>query len=365
MVHNVVFKVTRACNLACRYCYVNHGKHQIASRSTVRSVIGASTRLDADTVSFIWHGGEPLLAGLNFFVDAIAAQQTVAVGSGKRFVNSLQTNGTLVTYEFAAFLKEHDFSVGVSLDGPPSLHDSQRMSLDGMGSYQRALEGYRRLKQHDLKLGIVSVIDPVSPPEVESFLDWLEEIEVDSVSLNPLFAKLTSSRGNYPQFLISLKEALDKRRSRIRVRELIFTGTSVKEREEMGIFHACHPGWPCYESISAVDEEGFIYFGCDRFMEDGAGRAGKAFRLGHVDEGGFKKALASEKFSQLALLLEEQKDRCASKCSLFKTCDGGCVADWLFSQDATCERPNALYCQGVRALIDARAQATSVASSEI
>lgn len=355
MFHHVVFKVTHACNLACRYCYATREKVGIASRTTLRAAIRSAVQLDADTINFIWHGGEPLLGGVDFFAEAVSIQADVAAWSGKRFLNSLQTNGTLVTPAFAEFFRRHEFAVGISLDGPPPRHDLERLTPGGAGSYERALKGYQTLKEAGLKPGIVCVIDPVSPPQSDLFLDWLSDIGAESISLNPLFAKRSKRYGDYPVFLTSLKDALDRRESRVRVRELVLAGTTVEDRERMGLLDSCRPGWPCYESISSVDEQGYIYFGCDRFMDTGLPGTEAVYRLGHVENGGFRKALTSKRFSRLSALVDKQAQACASVCDLFSTCDGGCLADWIFSQEeCDSERPNGIFCQAVRAITKSR-----------
>ena len=168
-------------------------------------------QLDADTVNFIWHGGEPLLAGIDFFAEAVLLQKAVADGTGKHFQNCLQTNGTLVNPDFAEFFRKNDFSIGVSLDGPEPVHDANRLSLERKGSYEPALRGYQTLKAGGVKTGVICVIDPIYPPKTEMFLDWLEEIGATSVSLSPLFAHRADLHGDYPLFLRSLKEALHHR----------------------------------------------------------------------------------------------------------------------------------------------------------
>ena len=327
------------------------------SGSTLRSLINSAVQLDADTVNFIWHGGEPLLAGLEFFSDAVSIQAAVKEGTGKRFLNSLQTNGTLVNSSFAEFFKRHKFFVGLSLDGPAFIHDNNRSSNRG-GSYEQSLRGYKTLKDADVDPGIVCVVDPNSLPEIDMFIDWLEDIGADSVSLNPIFAKRAEPPGNYPIFLGSLKDAITCRHSQIRIRELIFPGTTTAEREKMGIMNACHPGWPCYETISTVDEEGYIYFSCDRFLDNHLSKK-EVYRLSHVENGGFRKALASDQFSKLSALAKSQQEICMSVCSLFLTCDGGCVADWmLLPNKQAMKRPNVVYCQGVRTITNSRSQMT-------
>ena len=89
--------------------------------NVVRDYIAAN---DVPEVQFVWHGGEPLVMGLDFYRKALEFQQKYA--GGKTVHNSLQTNGTLLTREWARFFKEHDFLLGVSIDGPQDIHDRFR-----------------------------------------------------------------------------------------------------------------------------------------------------------------------------------------------------------------------------------------------
>jgi radical SAM protein with 4Fe4S-binding SPASM domain len=356
MIHHVVFKVTHGCNLACDYCYAIRSTIEIASRETLHATMKSAVQLDADTVNFIWHGGEPLLAGLDFFVEAVDLQAAITARAGKRFRNAVQTNGTLMTPEFAAFFRQHDFAVGVSLDGPAAYHDRHRASPGGARSYGRALKGYQALIEAGVTPGVVCVIDPVSPPEIEMLLDWAAEIGLTSLSLNPIFRKRTAPDGAYPIFITSLQAALQRRNSKLRVRELLLAGTTVEDRERMGLLDACHPGWPCYESISGVDEQGIIYFGCDRFLDTGAVPQ-KAYQIGSVQNGGFRKALTSPQFARLAAVADGHKQVCASVCHLASTCDGGCVADWMLAPEArAAARPEVVFCRAASAAADARSE---------
>jgi uncharacterized protein len=93
----------------------------------VRGYIGAVT---GDEVVFSWQGGEPTLMGLDFFRKAMALQKQYAK-PGQRIENDLQTNGTLLDEEWVAFLKEHRFLVGLSIDGPREIHDHYRVTNRG------------------------------------------------------------------------------------------------------------------------------------------------------------------------------------------------------------------------------------------
>ena len=120
------------CNLACRYCYYldkaglypDTARHQMSDElleEFTRQYIAAQTQRE---VLFTWHGGETLLRPLSFYQKALKLQQKYA--NGHLIDNCLQTNGTLLTDEWCRFLKDNNWLVGVSIDGPQRFHDAYR-----------------------------------------------------------------------------------------------------------------------------------------------------------------------------------------------------------------------------------------------
>lgn len=145
------------CNLACEYCYYRAKAAWFPGR-TPRMDHGTLERVTAayleahpgPEVTFGWQGGEPLLMGVEFFRQAVALQRRYA-RPGQRIANTLQTNGTLLNDEWAAFLAEQGFLVGLSIDGAPHLHDRYRRDAGGQPSYQRAVAGLRALQRHGVE----------------------------------------------------------------------------------------------------------------------------------------------------------------------------------------------------------------------
>ncbi|MGR5268887.1 radical SAM protein [Vibrio astriarenae] len=109
------------CNLDCSYCYyLNHNSGCGDPMSDEQLKLVIKNHIDSQpkhskTVDFIWHGGEPLLRGRAFFQNVVLYQKQQA--GTKRIMNTIQTNGTLINESWAAFFKQHNFMVGISLDG--------------------------------------------------------------------------------------------------------------------------------------------------------------------------------------------------------------------------------------------------------
>lgn len=154
-----------ACNLACEYCYYlakqayYPGSGLRMGEETLAAITSAYLAVHpGPEVVFGWQGGEPLLAGLAFFRKAVALQEQCA-RPGQRVLNTLQTNGTLVTDEWAEFFAAHAFLVGVSIDGPPDLHDHYRRDRGGGPSHARAVAGLRVLQQRGVECNALATVN--------------------------------------------------------------------------------------------------------------------------------------------------------------------------------------------------------------
>lgn len=345
LIYTIVVKPTMRCNLRCGYCYSSdlHGTRM--SPGVLETLLDTAAELEADVVNIVWHGGEPLLAGMEFFRRAVTKQRELCGATGVHFVNALQTNGTLVTDDWAKFFAEHKFDIGVSLDGPAWIHDANRPGAGGRNSYDLAFAGFNRLRAAGNSPGVMSVIDPAAPPPVHDYFQWLKELKFPSLSLSPIFGNRAALSTNYGKFIADLFAALGAvgRAGAVREAHTLARGA----RGTTGVWDACHPGWPCYETTSAVDPEGNIYFACDRFM-DGPGSV--AHRVGHVASTGFRNIGANRTFRLLAERANHSLTHCNANCSHAKTCSGGCIADWMLSPPLTAAlRPKVAFCEGVAA----------------
>lgn len=124
------------CNLDCRYCYYLdksrlYGGHEpvMSEELLERAIRDYLSTCETPEVTFNWHGGEPLMAGLDFYRKAVALEKKYA--DGKIVHNTLQTNGTLITPEWADFFTAENFLIGLSIDGPEHIHDTYRSSKTG------------------------------------------------------------------------------------------------------------------------------------------------------------------------------------------------------------------------------------------
>ena len=125
--------------------------------TVIREYIAAN---DVPEVTFNWHGGEPLVLGLDFYRKAMDLERKYA--DGKTVFNTLQTNGTLLTPEWADFFRENHFLVGISIDGPRDLHDKYRKDQGGLGTFDKVLRGISLLRAHGVAFNTMTTVNKAS-----------------------------------------------------------------------------------------------------------------------------------------------------------------------------------------------------------
>ena len=168
------------CNLDCTYCYYLHKEgllHQPRAPRMSDEMLERHIRqyIESQTgseVVFSWQGGEPTLLGVDFFRQVVALEAKYK----KPFQviqNDLQTNGTLLDEEWAAFLKQHHFLVGLSCDGPKHLHDHYRVTKGRQPTHDKVMAAGRLLQKHSVPFNGLCVVNRENakhPREVYRFL---------------------------------------------------------------------------------------------------------------------------------------------------------------------------------------------------
>ena len=169
--HIMCKPVSGVCNLDCRYCYYTMKPRELYPDTKrpmmADDVLASYTRqyLEAMPVrcEFAWQGGEPLLAGKDFFRKAVALQHEFG-RPGQVVTNGLQTNGTLLDDAWCEFLAESKFLVGVSLDGPPQVHDVFRRDHEGHPTFERAWRGLELLGRHGVEFNVLVTLNRANMP---------------------------------------------------------------------------------------------------------------------------------------------------------------------------------------------------------
>ena len=181
-VFNVMIKPAGSlCNLDCKYCYyldkaeIYNGKEPRMTIEMLEKFIKEYIRANqSQLVTFNWHGGEPLVLGLDFYKKAVEFQQKYC---GEKLIhNTLKTNGTLINDEYAQFFADNNWLIGVSIDGPQDIHDKFRRDKGGFPTFDKVIRGIECMYKYGVEYNTMSTINSASEGrglEVYQFLKQL------------------------------------------------------------------------------------------------------------------------------------------------------------------------------------------------
>lgn len=344
--------VSDLCNLHCSYCYYHSEKQGSKKVRTmlndenlletyIRQHIEATT---SETVFFSWHGGEPTLAGIDFYRKAVRLQKKY-LPTGKRLLNGIQTNGTLINDEWCRFLKQQNFIAGVSIDGPEILHNHFRLNKSKNGSFNEAFRGYQLLQKYGIPVEILCVVNAANenfPAEVyrfyrkagARFITFLPLVERDFQSATGVTERSVNPL-KFGQFLITVFEewiALDIGKIQVQIFEetigSIFTGD-----------HAiCIFKKDCGR-VPVIESNGDFYT-CDHFVD-------KNHFLGNILENHISNFLNSENQQKFGRAKSETLPDYCRNCEVLDYCNGECPKNRFIKSPDGDEGLNYL-CQGYK-----------------
>jgi len=157
---------------------------------------------DTGHASFGWQGGEPTLAGLDFFQWVVELEARHAL-PGTAISNALQTNGTLLDDNWGSFLSRHDFLVGVSLDGPAAIHNMERTDRGGHGSFRRVMAGIDILQRQDVALNILCVVGTHNVTRARELMSFFRHEGFTHLQFIPAMGFQATEPENPPAYLVS------------------------------------------------------------------------------------------------------------------------------------------------------------------
>ncbi len=184
------------CNLACRYCYYlekgklykNDPRHVMSDELLERFTRDYIAMQTMPNVLFTWHGGETLMRPLSFYKKALELQRKYA--GGHTIDNAIQTNGTLITEEWARFFKENNFLVGVSIDGPQEFHDEYRKSRTGKPSFLQVMKGIQWLNRYGVEWNAMAVVNDFNADYPLEFYHFFKEIGCRYIQFTPVVERI-------------------------------------------------------------------------------------------------------------------------------------------------------------------------------
>ena len=278
-------------------------------------------------ISFGWQGGEPTLMGLPFFHKAVEFQQLY--GRGQSVGNGLQTNGLLINREWAEFLNEYKFLIGLSLDGPEHIHNRYRQMRNGKGSWSRVVDTAKLLLDKEVATNALTVINDYSvdfPEEIYAFhksigLDYMQFIpclEPDPQNSSHT-ASFSAPSEKYGQFLCRVFDLwLDDFDGMI-------ANTSIRFFDSLFHIYVDLPAPECTllkecGVYMVIEHNGDVY-ACDFFVDP-------AWKLGNIEKGKLIDMLNSSTQNRFGQLKANLPKEC-KKCPWLQTCRGGCTKDRL------------------------------------
>ncbi len=188
------------CNIDCEYCfylekeklYPEVGQDWRMSDEVLERYVRQQIEAqDVPVVDFAWQGGEPTLMGVDFFRRAVELQRQY--GDGKEVTNAFQTNGILLDDDWGRFLKENEFLVGLSIDGPRAFHDRYRVDKGQKPTFDRVVAGLEVLKQHGVQFNTLTVLQRHNADHPETVYRFLKEIGSQFMQFIPIVERSTET----------------------------------------------------------------------------------------------------------------------------------------------------------------------------
>lgn len=316
------------CNLACDYCfYLAKGQGVLRDacgqrhmsdkvlETYIRQYIAASPGTE---VHFTWQGGEPTLAGLDFYRRAVVLQQRYA--GDKRITNSFQTNGVLIDDEWAVFLAQYQFLVGISLDGPVHLHIHYRKTGSGKPVFEQVMAALDCLKRHRVDVNILTAVNNVTaqaPLEIYRFLtrevgaEFLQFIPVVEHDAQRGLLPWSVTGEDYGRFMIAIFDEW-VRHDVGRIFVQLFDNALAAWLGERPALCVMQP--TCGRGL-VVEQNGDIY-SCDHYVD-------AKHRLGNLLQQPLEKLVAGKVQRHFGLQKAQLPNDC-HRCTWRFACQGGC-----------------------------------------
>lgn len=322
MPFHVMLIPTLGCPANCNYCWSSEEKSPIMSIETIKEVVEWLKVFRQDSVTFTFHGGEPLLAGEKFYREALPL---LAEGLSSRHIAfAIQTNMWKLTPEIAEIFARYNVPIGSSLDGPQELNDLQR----GKGYYEKTMRGYEIAKAHGLTVRFITTFTSHSVKYREDIFNFYLDKGL-TLKLHPC---LPSLKGDNPE-----KWALDPEEyGELLIYLLDKYLENMGKIEVMNIDHLCKCVFTgrgtvctfvdCMGDTFAVGPDGGIY-PCYRFV------GMPEYVMGNVYDRPTMADLAQSNAWKLMHKYKEFVDTACGKCAHIKYCRGGCPYNAIVPTD--------------------------------
>ena len=310
------------CNLRCEYCfylraedmYEKPGRH-IMSDETLETMIAGLLELRFPQSVFAWQGGEPTLAGVDFFRRAVALQQRYGA-SGQAVSNAIQTNGIVLDEAWCRLFHDYHFLVGLSVDGPKEMHDAVRHTASGRGTWDKVMASAQLMDRFQVEYNILCVVNTANVGMGADLLRWFVDRGFNYVQFIPCLEpgfKHNVPVDAYGEFLCATFDYWA---------DELFGKVSVRDFDSLVTTYMKLPGALCTygrkcNNYIVVEHTGDVY-PCDFFVFD-------EWKLGNVMDAPLESFLDTDKYKRFAA--QKYKVPACAGCPWRKMCYGGCQKD--------------------------------------
>ena len=185
------------CNLRCSYCYyldksfLYGGSEPLMSLPLLeRCIRDFCASCDLPELTVEWHGGEPLLAGMDFFRSALAFEKKYS--GGRPVHNTLQTNGTLLNADWTSFFRDNNFLLGLSLDGPEDIHDRYRRTVSGGGTFREVMHALEVLHRRRVEFNTLTTVSKAGEGRGSEVYRFLKSAGSQYMQFMPVYERLAT-----------------------------------------------------------------------------------------------------------------------------------------------------------------------------
>ncbi len=321
------------CNLDCDYCFYLDNHHVARGTRSRRMTLEIAERfaqqympLAPDEAMFAWQGGEPTLLGVEFFQKVFEIQKKYA-RPGQRPVNTFQTNSVLIDDAFAEFFAENEVLIGVSLDGPESIHDRHRINKGGGKTWRKVMNAVERLEKAGAEFNILTVLHRDNVKRAKEIYRYFRSLDFMYMQFIPCVEMELNRRGKptgkltkfsiapeeYTRFLLDLFDIWE---------EDVFAGHPVSIRFFDSILNVMAGLGPTMcifdkhcEQQFVLEADGRIY-PCDFFVQ-------AKWAMGNILEDDLGTMLDGPKYQAFVQQSVQFPKECGS-CQWVNLCNGGC-----------------------------------------
>lgn len=355
---NMMFKPVGAeCNLGCSYCYYQdkvrlYDEHSYLSMDCLEKVIKEYIDINAsEQIVFDWHGGEPLLLGLDYLKKIVEIQRKYR--GNKHIYNTIQTNATLLTADFAAFFKENNFLVGVSIDGPQDIHDKFRKDKGGNPTFLKVMRGVELLHRYAVDFNTLTTISKAGEGRGLEVYSFLKNIGSHYMQFMPVY-EYVDSKNNIASPDDKQSALASWSVSPIEYGKFMCDIFDCWVRNDVGSYFVnlfdstlanycgMNPGTCVYSETcgaNAVMEHNGDIYPCDHFVYP-------RYKLGNVKESSLREIVSSENATRFGIDKRNSLPAQCLRCEYYFACHGECPKHRFAKSDKNESGLNSL-CEGL------------------